>query len=196
MQRALAPLCPRRPSLGSATALLSLLTGYPIFSSLEAIDKISSVESESLPRLHKDHFPTQKLHLSKRVAWRCSALFISTPHYRYAYIRGATDVRMYNRTNWPRTTCFSCLFFDRHFSTSSNRKRFNPSELLDKQAVVTDVCPSPPRYVPSFLWRIGFSIPIFQLFMLADLRRTLLTHDMIYMIHECNKNVQNKTIIA
>ena len=55
--RALAPLCPRRPSLASATALLSLLSSYLMFSSLKTIDNNSSVESESLPRLHKHHFP-------------------------------------------------------------------------------------------------------------------------------------------
>ena len=37
--------------------------------------------------------------------------------------------------------------------------------------VATDVFPSPPRYSPSFLSRIGFSIPTFQLFMLVDLNR-------------------------
>ena len=36
--------------------------------------------------------------------------------------------------------------------------RFYPQR-SSGQAVVTDVVPSPPRYVPSFLSRIGFSIP-------------------------------------
>ena len=37
--------------------------------------------------------------------------------------------------------------------------------------MVTGVFSPPPRYVPSFLSRIGFSLPTFHLFMLVDLRR-------------------------
>ena len=41
--------------------------------------------------------------------------------------------------------------------SSSTRRRFYPQRSCG-QAVVTGVVPSP-RYMPSFLWRIGFSIP-------------------------------------
>ena len=42
--------------------------------------------------------------------------------------------------------------------SSSTRRRFYPQR-SPGQAVVTGVVPSPPRYVPSFLSRTGFSIP-------------------------------------
>ena len=42
--------------------------------------------------------------------------------------------------------------------SSSTRRRFYPQR-SPGQAVVTGVVPSPPRYVPSSLTRIGFSIP-------------------------------------
>ena len=41
----------------------------------------------------------------------------------------------------------------------STRRKFTLNDLLDKQAVVTGVVPSPPLYVPSILSRIGFSVP-------------------------------------
>ena len=42
--------------------------------------------------------------------------------------------------------------------------------------VVSGVSPFPPRDLPLFLSRIGFSIPTFHLFTLADFHRILLTH--------------------
>ena len=42
--------------------------------------------------------------------------------------------------------------------SSSTRRRLYPQR-SSGQAVVTSVVPSPPRYVPSFLSRIGFSTP-------------------------------------
>ena len=42
--------------------------------------------------------------------------------------------------------------------SSSTHRRFYPQR-FSGQAVVTGVVPSHPRYVPSFLSRIGFSIP-------------------------------------
>ena len=52
------------------------------------------------------------------------------------------------------------FFFQHHFSFPAQltRRRFYPQRSAG-QAVVTGVIPSPPRYVPSFLSRIGFSIP-------------------------------------
>ena len=55
------------------------------------------------------------------------------------------------------------LFFPSLFLSSSTRSRFYPQR-CSGQAVVTGVVPSPPRYVPSFLSRIGFSIPTAQRF--------------------------------
>ena len=40
--------------------------------------------------------------------------------------------------------------------SSSTRRRFYPQR---SSGQATGVVPSPPRYVPSFLWRIAFSIP-------------------------------------
>ena len=52
--------------------------------------------------------------------------------------------------------------------SSSARKRLYPQRSYG-QAMVTGVYLSLPRCVPSFVLRIGFSIPTFQLFVLMDL---------------------------
>ena len=67
-------------------------------------------------------------------------------------------------------------FFSAFVLFSSNCQRcwvargFTVSYFLE--AVVTGMFPSSPRYLASFLSRIGFSIPTSQLFMLVDLHRT------------------------
>ena len=71
----------------------------------------------------------------------------------------------YWRLNWlsPRESLghfFFLLFnfFHRHFLLSSSTHRSYPQR-SSGQADVTGVVPFPPRYVPSFLSRIGFNIP-------------------------------------
>ena len=49
------------------------------------------------------------------------------------------------------------------------------SDVLDKLWSLVPSLP-PPRYVPSFLSRTGYSIPTFRLFMLVDLHRILAAH--------------------
>ena len=63
--------------------------------------------------------------------------------------------------------------------SSSTRRRFYPQR-SSGQAVVTGVVPSPPRYVPSFLSRIGSSIPL-----LVDFHRKLLTHVLALSANQC-----------
>ena len=53
-------------------------------------------------------------------------------------------------------------------SSSTRNKRFYPQRPYS-QAGLTGVLPSSPRYVPSFLSRIGFSVITFQLFMLDEI---------------------------
>ena len=53
---------------------------------------------------------------------------------------------------------FCFCFFVSLLLSSSTRRRFYPQR-SSGQAVVTGVVPSPPRYGPSFLSLIGFSIP-------------------------------------
>ena len=53
------------------------------------------------------------------------------------------------------------------YSPAQHVRGFTLSDLLDK-LMVTGGFPSPPRNTPSFLSRIGFSIPTFQLSMLVD----------------------------
>ena len=45
------------------------------------------------------------------------------------------------------------------FLSPPSLSSLTPRQSSYEQAVVTGVVPSPPRYVPSFLLRIGFSIP-------------------------------------
>ena len=53
---------------------------------------------------------------------------------------------------------FFFFFKSSLLTSSSTRRRFYPQR-SSGQAVVTGVVPSPPRYMPPFLSRIGFSIP-------------------------------------
>ena len=53
---------------------------------------------------------------------------------------------------------YCIIFWSSLLLSSSTRRRFYPQR-SSGQAVVTGVVPSSPRYVPSFLSRIGFSIP-------------------------------------
>ena len=58
----------------------------------------------------------------------------------------------------PGIFLFLFIFFPSLLHSSSTRRRFYPQR-PSGQAVVTGVVPSPPRYAPSILSRIGFSIP-------------------------------------
>ena len=50
--------------------------------------------------------------------------------------------------------------------------------------VTVVVYPSPTRHLPSSLFRVGFSIPLlYQLFMLVDFHRILLTHAIAHCTH-------------
>ena len=73
----------------------------------------------------------------------------------------------------PRRFFFFFFFLNHHFFflSSSTRWRFYPQR-SSGQAVVTGVVSSP-RYVPSFLSSIRFSIPTA---VLVDFHRVLLTH--------------------
>ena len=62
-----------------------------------------------------------------------------------------------DRKNWIKRHI--CFFKSSLLLSSLTRRRFYPQQTSGQQAVVTGVYPSPPRYVPSFLSRIGFRIP-------------------------------------
>ena len=85
------------------------------------------------------------------------------PGYRHAISRHNDICVSYIRTRIVFVDCFVlfCLvFFYRHFYVQAQLVGgFTLSDLVDKPWSQVGFVPSPPRYVPSILWRIGFSIP-------------------------------------
>ena len=73
--------------------------------------------------------------------------------------------------------CLFCFFLNNRFYSSAQPVRGSTlRDLLDKPCLQVFSLLPPGTYMPSFLLRIGFSIPTSQLFMLVDLHRFLLTH--------------------
>ena len=73
-------------------------------------------------------------------------------------IGGYLVLPRYGSSVMRRVSFFFFFLWPSLLFSSSTRRRFYPQR-SSGQAVVTGVVPSPPGYVPSFLSRIGFSIP-------------------------------------